>query len=240
VSVANPGARTGTVGAATSLQMSATGGTAPYIWTATGLPAGLTINSGSGLISGTPTTAGSFTVTVTAKDTANTIGATSFNWTITAASGCPSVGQKLANPGFESGSSTWSATAGVIGQPGAAEPPRSGTWNAWLDGYGATHTDTLSQAVTVPAGCASYQLSFWLHVDTAETTTTTQSDKLTVTLGTTTLATYSNLDKATGYVQKTVDVSRFAGHTVTLKFTGIENSSRQTSFVVDDTALTVG
>ncbi|HEY0169403.1 MAG TPA: M4 family metallopeptidase, partial [Jatrophihabitans sp.] len=41
LTVANPGAKSGTVGTATSQQMSASGGTSPYTWTATGLPAGL-------------------------------------------------------------------------------------------------------------------------------------------------------------------------------------------------------
>ena len=56
-------------------------------------------------------------------------------------------------------------------------------------------------------------------------------------LGSTTLATYSNLNKASGYVQRTFNVAAFAGQTVTLTFTGTENLSRQTSFVVDDMAL---
>jgi aminopeptidase S len=93
--------------------------------------------------------------------------------------------------------------------------------------------------VTIPAGCGGYTLSFWLHVDTAETTSGTAYDKLTVSLGSTTLATYSNLDKVSGYVQHSFDVKGFADQTVTLKFTGVEDSSLQTSFVVDDTALTV-
>jgi hypothetical protein len=239
VTVTNPGTRSGPTGTAVTLQMSASGGTAPYTWVATGLPTGLSINTGSGLISGTPTATGTFTVTVTAKDATAATGATTFTWTIGAA-GCNSAGQKLTNPGFESGATSWTATSGVIGQPGASEPARTGTWDAWLDGYGTTHTDTLSQTVTIPTGCASYTLSFWLHVDTQETTTTAQNDKLTVTLGATTLATYSNLNKATGYVQKTFNVAALAGQTVTLKFTGTENSSRRTSFVIDDTALTVG
>ena len=57
--------------------------------------------------------------------------------------------------------------------------------------------------------------------------------------GSTTLATFSNLNKASGYVQRTFNVSTFAGQTVTLLFTGTEDSSLQTSFVVDDTALNV-
>jgi aminopeptidase S len=152
--------------------------------------------------------------------------------------GCTAA-QKIANPGFESGAASWSATAGVIGQNTGTGAPRTGTWSAWLDGYGTTHTDTLSQSVTIPSGCSTYTLSFWLKITSAETTTTVQYDKLTVALGSTTLATYSNLNKGTGYVQRSFNVSGFAGQTVTLKFTGTEDSSLQTSFVIDDTALTV-
>jgi hypothetical protein len=108
-----------------------------------------------------------------------------------------------------------------------------------LDGYGTTHTDTLSQSVTIPSGCTNYTFSFWLHIDTAETTTTVQYDKLTVKIGSTTLATYSNLNKASGYSQKSFNVAAFAGQTVTISFTGTEDISLQTSFVVDDTALNV-
>jgi len=82
-------------------------------------------------------------------------------------------------------------------------------------------------------------LSFYLHIDSAETTTSVQYDKLTVKLGSTTLATYSNLNKASGYSLKSFNVSSFAGQTVTLNFTGTEDYSLQTSFVVDDTALTL-
>jgi hypothetical protein len=67
-----------------------------------------------------------------------------------------------------------------------SEPPHSGSWDAWLDGYGSTHTDTLSQQVSIPAGCQA-TLTFWLHIDTAETTTTTAYDKLIGAIGTTTL-----------------------------------------------------
>jgi zinc metalloprotease ZmpA len=146
-------------------------------------------------------------------------------------------GNKLGNPGFESGSAPWTATAGVIGAF-SGQSPHSGTRFAWLDGYGVTHTDTLSQTVTIPAGCTA-TLTFWLHIDTTEATTTTPFDKLTVQMGTTTIATFSNLNKAAGYQLRTFNVSAFAGQTVTLNFTGSEDSSLQTSFVVDDTAITL-
>jgi len=128
----------------------------------------------------------------------------------------------------------WSSTAGVIGQYGSSgEPPRSGTWDAWLDGYGTTHTDTLSQSVSIPSGCSA-TFSFYLHIDTSETTTTTAYDKLTVKAGSTVLATYSNLNHNSGYSLKSFTVP--AG-TTSVSFTGTEDSSLQTSFVIDDTAF---
>jgi hypothetical protein len=114
-----------------------------------------------------------------------------------------------------------------------------------MDGYGSTHTDTLSQAVTLPTGCTNYNFSFWLHIDTAETSTTTAYDTLKVQVlnssGTvlSTLATYSNLNHNTGYSQKSFSLASYAGQKVTLKFTGAEDFELQTSFVVDDTAVNV-
>ena len=145
--------------------------------------------------------------------------------------------QLLGNPGFESGATTWTASSGVI-TTSSSEAARTGSYKAWLDGYGSAHTDTLSQSVTIPSGCSA-TLSFYLHVDTAETTTSTAYDKLTVTAGSTTLATYSNLNAASGYVLKSFDVSSLAGTTATIKFSGVEGSTLQTSFVIDDTALNV-
>jgi hypothetical protein len=154
----------------------------------------------------------------------------------TISGGCADSGQKLGNPGFETGTATpWTASAGVISDS-MSKPAHGGTWYAWLDGSGTAQTDTLTQSVTIPAGCTA-TLSFWLHIDTAETTTTTAYDKLTVKAGTTTLATYSNLNATTGYVQKSFNVSSLAGQTITISFSGTEGSMLQTSFVIDDTAL---
>jgi PKD repeat protein len=157
---------------------------------------------------------------------------------------CPPA-QLLGNPGFETGTAApWSATPGVIND-NTQEPPHSGSWDAWLDGYGYSHTDTLSQTVTLPTGCSSYTLSFWLHIDTAETTTTTAYDTLKVQVlngsGTvlSTLHTYSNLDHNTGYAQHSFSLSAYAGQKITLKFTGSEDYEYQTSFVIDDTAINV-
>ncbi|EWT01977.1 hypothetical protein N865_20460 [Intrasporangium oryzae NRRL B-24470] len=240
VTVTNPGSQAGTVGTATSLQIQATdsasGQTLTY--SATSLPTGLSINTSTGLISGTPSAAGTFSVTVSAKDTTNASGSATFTWTISSSGGTGCTGQKLGNPGFETGSAApWTASAGVI-DSSTSEPAHSGSWKAWLDGYGSSHTDSLSQSVTIPAGCKA-TLTFYVHIDTAETGTTAY-DKLTVKAGSTTLATLSNVNAASGYVLKSYDVSSFAGQTVTIAFTGVEDSSLQTSFVIDDTAVTLG
>ncbi|BCL27627.1 M4 family metallopeptidase [Streptomyces aurantiacus] len=238
VTVTNPGSQSSTVGTAVSLQVSASStNSGSLAYAATGLPTGLSISGSTGAITGTPTAAGTYSTKVTVTDSTGATGTASFTWTVSSSGGgtCTSA-QLLGNAGFESGSSTWTASSGVITNS-ASQAAHGGSYKAWLDGYGSTHTDTLSQSVTVPSGCKA-SFTFWLHVDSAETSTSTAYDKLTVTAGSTTLATYSNLNKATGYVQKTFDLSSFAGSTVALKFSGVEDSSLQTSFVVDDTAVT--
>ncbi|HEX3792518.1 MAG TPA: protease pro-enzyme activation domain-containing protein [Pseudonocardiaceae bacterium] len=237
VTVTNPGAQTTAVNTAVSLTVNGTDSAgAALTYSATGLPTGLSINASSGVISGTATTAGTFAATVSAADSTGASGSASFSWTVGSGSSTCS-GQKLGNPGFESGNTVWSASTGVIGQNASqGEPTHSGTYDAWLDGYGTTHTDTVTQSVAIPAGCHA-TLSFYLHIDTAETTTSTAYDKLTVKIGSTTLATYSNLNKASGYVLKSFDVSSSAGSTVTVSFSGSEDSSEQTSFVLDDTSV---
>lgn len=151
----------------------------------------------------------------------------------------PPTGNLLANPGFESGNTGWSSTSGVI-TSSTSRPARTGSWKAWLNGYGSTTTDTLSQNVTLPASGAK-TLAFYIRIDSAETTTSTAYDTLRVQIvsggTTTTLATYSNLNKNSSYVQKSFSLASYAGQTVTVKFSGTEDSSLQTSFVIDDTSV---
>ena len=149
----------------------------------------------------------------------------------------------LLNKGFESGGVNWVATAGVITNT-TQNTPRTGAWYAWLNGYGVSHTDTLYQQIAVPSTATTVTLSFWIKITTAETTTTTAFDTLRVQIRNSsntvlsTLATYSNLNKTTGYVQKTFDVTAFKGQTIRIYFLGVEDSSLQTSFTIDDTSCT--
>ena len=185
----------------------------------------------------------SHTLVAKAYDAAGNVG-TSSNVTVTVSNSTSSQ-QLLGNPGFETGTaSPWVASAGII-DSSASEAPHSGTWKAWLDGYGSAHTDTLYQQVAIPSTATSATLTFWLHIDTAETTTTTAYDTLKVQIrnssGTVlaTLATYSNLNKNTGYAQKSFSLLSYKGQTIQVYLVGVEDTTLQTSFVVDDFALNV-
>jgi subtilase family serine protease len=250
VTVTNPGNQTGTVGTAVSLQITATdsasGQTLTY--SATGLPAGLSINSSTGLITGTPTTAASSDVTVSAKDTTGATGSASFTWTISAASGC-TARQLLGNPGFQTGSiSPWTATSGVLASTDEGVPsyPSSDPYLAWLDGYGGAHTDTLAQTVTIPATCKNATLSFWLYINSDDPTNKAY-DTFTIQVlnsgGTVlaTLGTLSNENEGSGYVEHSYSVAPYIGQTITIKFTGKETlgDGYDTNFFEDDNALNV-
>ena len=222
---------------------------------ASGQPAGVTVGfspssiaapgTGSSTMTitvGASTTPGTYTITVTGTGGSSTH---TTPVTLTVSSGATS--QILGNGGFENGSASpapWVPTAGVIDNS-AGEAAHSGSWKAWLDGYGTTHTDSVYQDVTIPSSVTAATLTFWLHIDTAETTTTTAFDTLKVQIRNTsntvlsTLATYSNLNKATGFSQKSFDVTAFKGQTIRVYFLGVEDSSLQTSFVIDDAVLSI-
>ena len=145
------------------------------------------------------------------------------------------------NPGFESGGQGWTATPGVISND-PNQPAHSGTFDAWLGGYGEVHTDRLSQSVALPATRSGVSLTFFLHIITEEQTTTQPFDTLRVQVRrpngqTTTLKTFSNLQAGDGYTQQTFNLTPFRGETVQIQLVAIEDNGSMTSFVVDDFAI---
>ena len=123
--ITQPVAPSAQVGVSTTLQVLAADPEAGSLtYSASGLPPGLSISPTSGLISGTPTTAGSYAVQVSATDAEGASAASSFTWTVAAANRAPTVASVaaqstpvggtvnlvLSGSDPEGGALTWSAT----------------------------------------------------------------------------------------------------------------------------------
>jgi Ricin-type beta-trefoil lectin domain/Putative Ig domain len=88
VTVTSPGGQTNALGSSVSLQLHGSSSAGyPLTWSEVGLPPSLTLNASTGLITGTPSTPGTYGVIVTAADAAGTSRGVAFNWIITAVGG---------------------------------------------------------------------------------------------------------------------------------------------------------
>ena len=238
-----PASKTVAVGAAASFSVVATGGTAPYSyqWLRNGANISGATSASYSLTAQSSDNGAVFSVKVTdsasSPTTATSSGAT---LTVTGGGGGTST-ERIVNGGFESSTTGWGGTTGVIGNM-TGQSAYEGTRFAWLGGNGSSASETLTQAVAIPSAATSASLTFALHIDTAETSNTVY-DKLVVTVknasGTVlaTLATYSNANKASGYQIRSFNLLPYKGQTVTLSFAMTEDSSLQTSFVVDKVSL---
>jgi len=192
--------------------------------------------------------AGTYTVSLEVTD--NTGATSTKSGSVTVSSSAPT--QLLVNTGFETGKATpWTLTAGVLCSTstssssycGSGETSHAGSWFAWLDGYGASHTDTVAQTVAIPSGKSTATLQYYLHIDsTKKTAVDTFTVQVLNSSGTvlSTLATFTSLNTNTGYAVETANLAPYIGQTVTIKFTGKETSSSgNTDFTLDDVTLTV-
>jgi chitinase len=197
VTVSSPGNQTGTVGTAASLKVSGTDSASGQTLTfsATGLPAGLSISS-SGLISGTPTTAATSSVTVTATDTTGAKGSASFSWTISSTAPPPS---SLVNGGFETGSlSPWVCQAG---DAVVTAPVHSGSYAAEISATDS-QTGECDQTVSLSPN-TTYTLTGWTQGNYAY-------------IGVSGGATASTWTSSTGWSQQTVSFTTGSSGTVTV------------------------
>ena len=202
---------------------------------------------------------GSHILTTRATDTSNnTTISQGISVNINNITDCTVTNQIVANPGFESGTTAWGRSSSAGGNSGMITNspnnlPHSGSWYAHLNGLGIVNTQTLTTSSTtmvIAAEACAASLNFWISIHTTEAGTTA-NDKVTVQIQTqkpdgtftsfATIATYSNLD-ATGmnvYVQKSFNLLPYAGKKVKFRFQGKENSSLQTTILLDDVALNV-
>ena len=147
--------------------------------------------------------------------------------------------QTVANPGFE-GTASWSQTTNIITTD--ASVARSGSGFAWLGGANGVN-ESLTQDVFIPGGQA--RLQFWVRITTAEVSTSTAFDTMTVSLthpatGATvaTIARFTNLSATSGWVQTPIyDLSPYSGQTLRLRFAATTDASDITSFRVDDITI---
>ena len=133
----------------------------------------------------------------------------------------------------------WLAVAPASAQPAPVVTTCSGqhvlSSGFELGALGQTQTVFLP-TVSVPSGCHG-TLSFGLHIETQETTTTTAYDTLTLKANSVVLARWSNLNHNAGYSQKTFTMS--GGQTLTFSFTATEDWTLLTSFFVSQVTFTV-
>jgi len=216
-------------------------------WTASDNQTWLTLSPASGTapstltasVSTTGLAAGTYNATITITATGATNSPLSVPVTLTVnAAGT----ELIVNGGFESGSTPWVLSGATVATDGNA---RTGT--GYLKEGGANSVShTAYQQIAIPTG-TSPALNFYLNVTSAESTTTTQFDKLFVevrnTSGTllSTLATFSNLNKVTPLNAYTLrgaySLSSFAGQTVRIQFRTTTDSSLITTFRIDDVSV---
>lgn len=158
VTVNNPGPQSSVQSTAIStLTITATDSAAgqTLTWTQSGLPPGLSLGGANGQVTGTPTTPGTYSVTVTATDTTTAKGSASFNWTITP-SGGPGTTVTLVND-FREGTSGTTITTGNsagTGENAFDVVTITGGGSAVYSNTQAIHSATSAAFSTVAAGTA--------------------------------------------------------------------------------------
>lgn len=174
----NPGTQNSIIGQADSLQLAGSDPRGDVLtYSATGLPPGITVMASTGYIAGTPTTAGSYSVTARASDGVLTASQT-FTWTVTA----PDTTAPVVTITGPTSSSTYATTASTLSLGGTASDAVGVTQVSWVNNRGGSGTAT--GTTTWSAGIALQSGSNLLTVTARDAAGNTSSDTLTVTVNT--------------------------------------------------------
>jgi hypothetical protein len=226
-----------------SQTISASGGTGAETFSITvgSLPAGLALNSSTGLVSGTPTAAGTFNFTVTATDTVGAVGSKAYSLTINPAVALgpatlpawtvneAGYSQTIAASGG-TGADAFSITAGALpaglalnNSTGAiaGTPTAGGTFNFTVtatDAVGATgakaYTLTINPALAVsPAALPAWTADQAGYSQTIAASGGTGADAFSITAGT--LPAGLSLNSSTGVIAGTPTAAGSFNFTVT-------------------------
>src|ERR1039458_3732739 len=153
----------------------------------------------------------------------------------------------IINGGLESGSSSWTLSGGVSASTYAGLA-HSGTYYLWFGGA-VNENDAGYQTITIPANATAATLSFYYNINSAEGTSAaydTFSATIRNTSGTVlaTVGNWSNINKDGGagnpyYHQQTFNLLSYAGQTIRIYFSSVNDSSLVTNFRVDDVSVQV-
>lgn len=182
---------------------------------------------------------GSHTLVAKATDTSGQYTKATMTFTI-------ANGQLIRNGSFEKGYGVgWSNTTGMQIGTILGQTAYDGTKMAKFCGTGSQMSVALFQSVAIPANASTVTLSFALHVETKETSTGVARDTFAVQIRNSsgailkTLATYNNVNAATGYKVYSFDLSGYKGQTIQLYFLGAEDAALSTGFIMDKVNLMV-
>ena len=176
----------------------------------------------------------------------NAVSVTQGNYTCTGPVDPTTGPNGVRNASFEASpdGNLWKQASSGGGDPqvGAFGRPRTGSKHAWLRGYGATGTDSLTQSGVVVPSAGSPKLVYYLAIVSQEGTSTSVFDTFKVRIkpnggSYTTVQNTANPKWDDSYHRMVVDLSAYAGQTVQLQFQATEDSSLATSFYVDDVSV---
>ncbi|RXZ49122.1 hypothetical protein ESP57_09260 [Agromyces fucosus] len=148
--------------------------------------------------------------------------------------------ESLVNGDLEDQGDGWDVVGGVVGT-WSYFGARSGQYYAWMGGNGVASVDSLSRSgVQVPRKGTTV-LDFYMRINSPSEDRAVKADKLELQVQsggqTTTVATWWNGDRVPAYSRRVIDLTQFAGQTVTISFVSTEDDGQQTDFVLDQLSV---